>query len=114
VPDAEVMFSGDLIDITSACYAATRIARMPTTLNEFAPSPKASRRERRCPQGWPSGATPSRCARFRHFAYGAAETAVAKAAISRNDGGDPRGDGPKFSSLRSRACLPFTSLARVR
>ncbi len=35
VPDADVMFTSDLIEYHSACYCATAFARIATTLNEI-------------------------------------------------------------------------------
>jgi glyoxylase-like metal-dependent hydrolase (beta-lactamase superfamily II) len=53
VPDAEVMFSGDLIEYHSACYCGdAHLREWPATLNEIrAFNPKARRKPR-----WPKGA----------------------------------------------------------
>ena len=120
VPDAEVMFSGDLIEYHSACYCGdAHLREWPATLNEIrAFNPKAIAPGR----GDALKGTRDRARRIamtRDFVtslYGAAEISVAKGRNSEGiDGGDARGDGPEILQLRDLRALPAVQrLARVR
>ncbi len=109
VPDAEVMFSGDLIEYHSACYCGdAHLREWPLTLNEIRNfNPKAIAPGRG--DALKGTATVREAiAMTRDFVtslYGAAEVSVAKGrTLEGIDGRDARGDGseiPQFCHLRA-------------
>ncbi len=120
VPDAEVMFSGDLIEYHSACYCGdAHLREWPATLNEIrAFNPKAIAPGRGdALKGIADRARSHRDdARFRHHAlWRGGNRGRERPQPQGDDGGDARGDGPeifKFCDLRT---LPAVQrLARVR
>jgi glyoxylase-like metal-dependent hydrolase (beta-lactamase superfamily II) len=113
VPDAEVMFSGDLIEYHSACYCGdAHLREWPATLNEIrAFNPKAIAPGRGAAL---KGVTTGReaIAMTRDFVttlYGAAEAAVAKGRNLKETMAATREVmDPKFSSFAIyEHCLPF-------
>jgi glyoxylase-like metal-dependent hydrolase (beta-lactamase superfamily II) len=113
VPDAEVMFSGDLIEYHSACYCGDAWLReWPSTLNEIrAFNPKAIAPGRGdALKGLET--TREAIAMTRDFVmslYGAAETAVAKGRSLKDTMAATREVmDPKFASFAIyEHCLPF-------
>jgi glyoxylase-like metal-dependent hydrolase (beta-lactamase superfamily II) len=103
VPDAEVMFSGDLIEYHSACYCGDAYLReWPVTLNEIlAFNPKAIAPGR--------GDALAMTRDFVTTLYGAAESAVAKGRSLKETMAAARAVmDPKFSSFAIyEHCLPF-------
>ena len=120
VPDAEVMFSGDLIEYHSACYCGdAHLREWPMTLNEIrAFNPKAIAPGRGdALKGLATGARGDRDdARLRHHAVWRGRNSVAKGRNPQgNDGGDARSDGPEILRLCDLRALPAVQrLARVR
>ena len=120
VPDAEVMFSGDLIEYHSACYCGdAHLREWPATLNEIrAFNPEGDRAgARRCPQGRGDRARRHRHdARFRHLALWRGRNRGRQGPQSQgDDGGDARGDGSEVLQLCDLRALPAVQrLARVR
>ena len=120
VPDAEVMFSGDLIEYHSACYCGdAHLREWPATLNEIrAFNPKAIAPGRGdALKGLATGRDAIAMTRdFVTTLYGAAESSVAKGRrLKEIDGGDARGDGSEIFQLRDLRALPAVQrLARVR
>ena len=113
VPDAEVMFSGDLIEYHSACYCGDAYLReWPVTLNEIlAFNPKAIAPGRGDALKGLS-ITREAIAMTRDFVttlYGAAESAVAKGRSLKETMAATRAVmDPKFSSFAIyEHCLPF-------
>ena len=113
VPDAEVMFSGDLIEYHSACYCGDAYLReWPVTLNEIlAFNPKAIAPGRGDALKGLS-ITREAIAMTRDFVttlYGAAESAVAKGRSLKETMPATRAVmDPKFSSFAIyEHCLPF-------
>ena len=118
VPDAEVMFSGDLIEYHSACYCGdAHLREWPATLNEIrAFNPKAIAPGRGdALKGIATGRDAIAMTRdFVTTLYGAAEAAVARGRNLKETMAAAREVmDPKFSSLRSTntACRS-TSRAR--
>ncbi len=113
VPDAEVMFSGDLIEYHSACYCGdAHLREWPTTLNEIrAFNPKAIAPGRGdALKGLAVGRDAIAMTRdFVTSLYGAAETAVAKGRNLKETMAATREVmDPKFSSFAIyEHCLPF-------
>ena len=113
VPDAEVMFSGDLIEYHSACYCGDAMLReWPSTLNEIRDfNPKAIAPGRGdALKGLAT--TREAIAMTRDFVgtlYGAAEISVAKGRSLKNTMAACREVmDPKFSSFAIyEHCLPF-------
>jgi glyoxylase-like metal-dependent hydrolase (beta-lactamase superfamily II) len=113
VPDAEVMFSGDLIEYHSACYCGdAHLREWPATLNEIrAFNPKAIAPGRGAAlTGLPT--TREAIAMTRDFVttlYGAAEVAVAKGRSLKDTMAAAREVmDPKFSGFAIyEHCLPF-------
>ncbi|ABD86460.1 MBL fold metallo-hydrolase [Rhodopseudomonas palustris] len=113
VPDAEVMFSGDLIEYHSACYCGDAYLRdWPSTLNEIREfNPKAIAPGRGAAlQGLDT--TREAIAMTRDFVgllYGAAELAVAKGRSLKETMAACRAVmDPKFASFAIyEHCLPF-------
>lgn len=113
VPDAEVMFSGDLIEYHSACYCGDAYLReWPTTLNEIREfNPKAIAPGRGdALKGMET--TREAIAMTRDFVstlYGAAELSVAKGRTLKETMAAAREVmDPKFSSFAIyEHCLPF-------
>ncbi len=120
VPDAEVMFSGDLIEYHSACYCGdAHLREWPATLNEIrAFNPKAIAPGRGdALKGLSTGRDAIAMTRdFVTSLYGAAETSVARGRnLKEIDGRDARGDGSEILQLRDLRALPAVQrLARVR
>ena len=120
VPDAEVMFSGDLIEYHSACYCGdAHLREWPMTLNEIRSfNPKAIAPGRGdALKGVSTGARRHRDdARFRHVALWRRRIRGRQGPQSQgNDGGDPRGDGPEILQLCHLRALPAVQrLARLR
>ena len=120
VPDAEVMFSGDLIEYHSACYCGdAHLREWPATLerNSRLQSQGDCAGTRRCAEGHPHG-TRGDCddAGFRHHALWRGGSGGRQGQQPQgNHGGGARGDGPevfKFCDLRA---LPAVQcLARLR
>jgi glyoxylase-like metal-dependent hydrolase (beta-lactamase superfamily II) len=113
VPDAEVMFSGDLIEYHSACYCGDAMLReWPTTLNEildFKPKAIAPGRGDAL-KG--TATTREAIAMTRDFVstlYGAAEISVAKGrSLKETMAACREVMDPKFSSFAIyEHCLPF-------
>ena len=120
VPDAEVMFSGDLIEYHSACYCGdAHLREWPTTLNEIrAFNPKAI--------------APGRGDALKGVATGRDAIAMTRDFVSYavrrggdigrqgqkpegDHGGDARGDGSEILQLCDLRALPAVQrLARVR
>ena len=113
VPDAEVMFSGDLIEYHSACYCGdAHLREWPATLNEIrAFNPKAIAPGRGdALKGVATGRDAIAMTRdFVTSLYGAAETAVAKGRNLKETMAATREVmDPKFSSFAIyEHCLPF-------
>ena len=113
VPDAQVMFSGDLIEYHSACYCGdAHLREWPATLNEIrAFNPKAIAPGRGdALKGIATGRDAIAMTRdFVTSLYGAAETAVAKARNLKETMAATREVmDPKFSSFAIyEHCLPF-------
>ena len=113
VPDAEVMFSGDLIEYHSACYCGdAHLREWPTTLNEIrAFNPKAIAPGRGdALKGLSIGREAIAMTRdFVTSLYGAAETAVAKGRNLKEAMAATREVmDPKFSKFAIyEHCLPF-------
>src|ERR1700687_4358551 len=113
VPDAEVMFSGDLIEYHSACYCGdAHLREWPMTLNEIrAFNPKAIAPGRGdALKGIATGREAIAMTRdFVTSLYGAAETAVAKGRNLKETMAATREVmDPKFSSFAIyEHCLPF-------
>ena len=120
VPDAEVMFSGDLIEYHSACYCGdAHLREWPATLNEIrAFNPKAIAPGRGdALKGLATGREAIAMTRdFVTTLYGAAESAVARGPQSQGyHGGRARGDGSEIFQLRHLRALPAVQcLARFR
>ena len=120
VPDAEVMFSGDLIEYHSACYCGdAHLREWPATLNEIRDfNPKAIAPGRGdALKGLATGRDAIAMTRdFVTTLYGAAETLGRQGPRPEgDDGGDARGDGPEIFQLRDLRALPAVQrLARVR
>ena len=120
VPDAEVMFSGDLIEYHSACYCGdAHLREWPATLNEIrAFNPKAIAPGRGdALKGVATGARRHRHdARFRHHALWRGRNRGRQGPQSQgDDGGDARGDGSEVFELCDLRALPAVQrLARVR
>ena len=120
VPDAEVMFSGDLIEYHSACYCGdAHLREWPMTLNEIrAFNPKAIAPGRG--DALKGLATGARCdrddARFRHHALWRGRNLGRQGPQPQGiDGGDARGDGSEIFELCDLRTLPAVQrLARVR
>src|SRR5664279_3055653 len=113
VPDAEVMFSGDLIEYHSACYCGdAHLREWPATLNEIrAFNPKAIAPGRGDALKGVATARDA-IAMTRDFVttlYGAAETAVAKGRnLKQTMAATREVMDPKFSSFAIyEHCLPF-------
>ena len=113
VPDAEVMFSGDLIEYHSACYCGdAHLREWPATLNEIrAFNPRAIAPGRGdALKGLATGREAIAMTRdFVTTLYGAAETAVAKGRTLRDTMAAAREVmDPKFSGFAIyEHCLPF-------
>ena len=113
VPDAEVMFSGDLIEYHSACYCGdAHLREWPATLNEIrAFNPKAIAPGRGdALKGIATGRDAIAMTRdFVTTLYGAAESAVAKGRNPKDTMAAAREVmDPKFSSFAIyEHCLPF-------
>jgi glyoxylase-like metal-dependent hydrolase (beta-lactamase superfamily II) len=113
VPDAEVMFSGDLIEYHSACYCGdAHLREWPATLNEIrAFNPKAIAPGRGdALKGLATGRDAIAMTRdFVTTLYGAAESAVAKSRNLKETMAATREVmDPKFSSFAIyEHCLPF-------
>ncbi len=113
VPDAEVMFSGDLIEYHSACYCGdAHLREWPATLNEIrAFNPKAIAPGRGdALKGIATGRDAIAMTRdFVTTLYGAAETAVARGRNLKETMAATREVmDPKFSSFAIyEHCLPF-------
>jgi glyoxylase-like metal-dependent hydrolase (beta-lactamase superfamily II) len=113
VPDAEVMFSGDLIEYHSACYCGdAHLREWPATLNEIrAFNPKAIAPGRGdALKGLATGRDAIAMTRdFVTTLYGAAESAVAKGRNLKETMAATREVmDPKFSSFAIyEHCLPF-------
>ena len=113
VPDAEVMFSGDLIEYHSACYCGdAHLREWPMTLNEIrAFNPKAIAPGRGdALKGLSTGRDAIAMTRdFVTTLYGAAETSVAKGRNLKESMAATREVmDPKFSSFAIyEHCLPF-------
>ncbi|MGO4711211.1 MBL fold metallo-hydrolase [Bradyrhizobium sp. 2TAF24] len=113
VPDAEVMFSGDLIEYHSACYCGdAHLREWPMTLNEIREfNPKAIAPGRGdALQG--TATCREAIAMTRDFVtslYGAAETSVAKGrSLKESMAATREVMDPKFSSFAIyEHCLPF-------
>ncbi len=113
VPDAEVMFSGDLIEYHSACYCGdAHLREWPMTLNEIAEfNPKAIAPGRGdALKGFET--TREAIAMTRDFVttlYGAAEISVAKGrSLKETMAATREVMDPKFSSFAIyEHCLPF-------
>ncbi|MBI5133060.1 MAG: MBL fold metallo-hydrolase [Rhodopseudomonas palustris] len=113
VPDAEVMFTGDLVEYHSACYCGDAYLRdWPTTLNEIREfNPKAIAPGRGdALKGLET--TREAIAMTRDFVgtlYGAAEISVAKGRSLKETWGATREKmDPKFASFAIyEHCLPF-------
>ena len=120
VPDAQVMFSGDLIEYHSACYCGdAHLREWPATLNEIRAFQSQGDRAgaRRRPQRHCDRARRHRHdARFCHLALWRRGNRGRQGPQSqRDDGGDPRGDGSEIFELRDLRTLPAVQcLARVR
>ncbi len=113
VPDAEVMFSGDLIEFHSACYCGdAHLREWPTTLNEIrAFNPKAIAPGRGDALKGLATAREA-IAMTRDFVttlYGAAETSVAKSrSLKESMAATREVMDPKFSKFAIyEHCLPF-------
>ena len=113
VPDAEVMFSGDLIEYHSACYCGDAYLReWPATLNEILEfNPKAIAPGRGDALNG-TGTTREAIAMTRDFVstlYGAAEISVAKGrSLKETMAACREVMDPKFSSFAIyEHCLPF-------
>ncbi|MGY4499300.1 glyoxylase-like metal-dependent hydrolase (beta-lactamase superfamily II) [Bradyrhizobium sp. GM24.11] len=111
VPDAEVMFSGDLIEYHSACYCGdAHLREWPLTLNEIRNfNPKAIAPGRG--DALKGTATVREAiAMTRDFVtslYGAAEISVAKGrTLKETMARDARGDGSEIPQLRHLRALP--------
>src|SRR4030081_3364810 len=113
VPDAEVMFSGDLIEYHSACYCGdAHLREWPATLNEIrAFNPKAIAPGRGdALKGIATGRDAIAMTRdFVTSLFGAAETAVAKGCNLKETMAATRvAMDPKFSDFAIyEHCLPF-------
>jgi glyoxylase-like metal-dependent hydrolase (beta-lactamase superfamily II) len=113
VPDAEVMFSGDLIEYHSACYCGdAHLREWPATLNEIrAFNPKAIAPGRGdALKGISIGREAIAMTRdFVTTLYGAAETSVAKGRdLKQTMAAAREAMDPKFSSFAIyEHCLPF-------
>jgi glyoxylase-like metal-dependent hydrolase (beta-lactamase superfamily II) len=113
VPDAEVMFSGDLIEYHSACYCGdAHLREWPATLNEIrAFNPKAIAPGRGdALKGLSTGREAIAMTRdFVTTLYGAAETSVAKGRdLKQTMAAAREAMDPKFSSFAIyEHCLPF-------
>src|SRR4051812_36580241 len=113
VPDAEVMFSGDLIEYHSACYCGdAHLREWPATLNEIrAFNPKAIAPGRGdALKGLATGRDAIAMTRdFVTSLYGAAESSVAKGRTLKETMAATREVmDPKFSSFAIyEHCLPF-------
>ena len=113
VPDAEVMFSGDLIEYHSACYCGdAHLREWPMTLNEIrAFNPKAIAPGRGdALKGLSTGRDAIAMTRdFVTSLYGAAETSVARGRNLKESMAATREVmDPKFSSFAIyEHCLPF-------
>jgi glyoxylase-like metal-dependent hydrolase (beta-lactamase superfamily II) len=113
VPDAEVMFSGDLIEYHSACYCGdAHLREWPATLNEIrAFNPKAIAPGRGdALKGLATGRDAIAMTRdFVTTLYGAAESAVARGRNLKETMAATREVmDPKFSSFAIyEHCLPF-------
>ena len=113
VPDAEVMFSGDLIEYHSACYCGdAHLREWPETLNEIRSfNPKAIAPGRGdALKGLATGRDAIAMTRdFVTTLYGAAESAVAKGRNLKETMAAARDVmDPKFSSFAIyEHCLPF-------
>jgi glyoxylase-like metal-dependent hydrolase (beta-lactamase superfamily II) len=112
VPDAEVMFSGDLIEYHSACYCGDAMLReWPSTLNEIRDfNPRAIAPGRG--DALKGAATSEAIAMTRDFVstlYGAAEISVARGRSLKDTMAACREVmDPKFSSFAIyEHCLPF-------
>ena len=119
VPDAEVMFSGDLIEYHSACYCGdAHLREWPMTLNEIrAFNPKAIAPGRGdALKGISTGRDAIAMTRdFVTSLYGAAERGGQGPQPQGNHGGDPRGDGSEIFQFRDLRALPAVQrLARLR
>ena len=111
VPDAEVMFSGDLIEYHSACYCGdAHLREWPMTLNEIrAFNPKAIAPGRGdALKGIATGRDAIAMTRdFVTTLYGAAETAVARGRnLKETMAAAPRGDGSEVFEIRDLRALP--------
>ncbi|QDM27421.1 MBL fold metallo-hydrolase [Tardiphaga sp. vice304] len=113
VPDAEVMFSGDLIEYHSACYCGdAHLREWPATLNEIRDfNPKAIAPGRGdALKGLATGRDAIAMTRdFVTSLYGAAESAVAKGwHLKQTMAAAREVMDPKFSSFAIyEHCLPF-------
>ena len=113
VPDAEVMFSGDLIEYHSACYCGdAHLREWPATLNEIrAFNPKAIAPGRGdALKGLSTGRDAIAMTRdFVTSLYGAAESSVARGRTLKETMAATREVmDPKFSSFAIyEHCLPF-------
>jgi glyoxylase-like metal-dependent hydrolase (beta-lactamase superfamily II) len=113
VPDAEVMFSGDLIEYHSACYCGdAHLREWPATLNEIrAFNPKAIAPGRGdALKGVATGRDAIAMTRgFVTTLYGAAESAVAKGRnLKETMAATREAMDPKFSGFAIyEHCLPF-------
>ncbi|QDM17184.1 MBL fold metallo-hydrolase [Tardiphaga sp. vice352] len=113
VPDAEVMFSGDLIEYHSACYCGdAHLREWPATLNEIRDfNPKAIAPGRGdALKGLATGRDAIAMTRdFVTSLYGAAESAVAKGwDLKQTMAAAREVMDPKFSSFAIyEHCLPF-------
>ena len=113
VPDAEVMFSGDLIEYHSACYCGdAHLREWPTTLNEIrAFNPKAIAPGRGdALKGLSTGRDAIAMTRdFVTSLYGAAESSIARGrTLTETMAATREVMDPKFSSFAIyEHCLPF-------
>ena len=120
VPDAEVMFSGDLIEYHSACYCGDALfARMAgdAERNSFVQSQGDRTRARRCAEGPFDRARCDRDdARFRHHALWRGGNRGRQGPQSQgNDGRGARGDGSEILELCDLRTLPAVQrLPRLR
>ena len=119
VPDAEVMFSGDLIEYHSACYCGdAHLREWPATLNEIrAFNPKAIAPGGAMPEGIGDRARSHRDdARFCHHPLRRGGDRGGERAQSQgHHGGCARGDGSEIFQLRHLRALPAVQrLARLR
>ncbi len=113
VPDAQVMFSGDLIEYHSACYCGdAHLREWPMTLNEiraFDPKAIAPGRGDALKGQWMVRDAIAMTRDFVTSLYGAAEQSVAKGHSLKDTVGATRAVmDPKFSTFAIyEHCLPF-------